>query len=77
LLRDQSLVLRDSEVVLLADALVTRSAVEIAVAKGPRTTIRHVITPVDHASGSLTANGPHGESRQFLVGHIRSVRPVR
>ncbi|XVV01988.1 helicase-associated domain-containing protein [Actinosynnema sp. CA-248983] len=76
LLRDQSLVLRDSEVVLLAEALVTRTSVEIAVADGPRTTIRHVITPVDHAAGNLTVNGPHGEQREFLVGHIRSVRPV-
>ncbi|CAL9372013.1 hypothetical protein SUDANB95_00880 [Actinosynnema sp. ALI-1.44] len=76
LLRDQSLVLRDSEVVLLAEALVTRTSVEIAVADGPRSTIRHVITPVEHAAGNLTANGPHGEQREFLVGHIRSVKPV-
>ncbi|WP_121008303.1 helicase-associated domain-containing protein [Saccharothrix australiensis] len=76
LLRDQSLVLRDSEVVLLAEALVTRTSVEIDVADGPRTTIRHVITPVDHESGSLTANDPLGRSREFLVCHIRSVRAV-
>ncbi len=76
LLRDQSLVLRDSEVMLLAEALVTRTSVEIAVAEGPRTTIRHVITPLDHAAGNLTANDPGGEPREFLVGHIRSVRAV-
>ncbi|WP_433263563.1 helicase-associated domain-containing protein [Actinosynnema sp. CS-041913] len=76
LLRDQSLVLRDSEVVLLAEALVTRTSVEIDVADGPRTTIRHVVTPVDHASGSLTVNDPHGEPHVFLVSHLRSVRSV-
>lgn len=77
LLRDQSLVLRDSEVVLLAEALVTRTSVEIAVANGPRTAVKHVITPVDHASGSLTAAcEPRGEHRAFQVSDIRSVRAV-
>ncbi|WP_158842964.1 helicase-associated domain-containing protein [Saccharothrix deserti] len=77
LLRDQSLVLRDSEVALLAEALVTRTSVEIAVANGPRSTVKHVITPVDHAAGNLKANcAPRGEHREFLVGHIRSVRAV-
>ncbi|MFC6089016.1 helicase-associated domain-containing protein [Saccharothrix lopnurensis] len=77
LLRDQSLVLRDSEVLLLAEALVTRTSVEVAVANGPRTAVKHVITPVDHASGNLTATcGPRGEAREFLVSDIRSVRVV-
>lgn len=77
LLRDQSLVLRDSEVVLLADALVSRTSVEIAVANGPRSTVKHVITPVDHAAGNLKANcAPRGEHREFLVSRIRSVRAV-
>jgi hypothetical protein len=77
LLRDQSLVLRDAEVVLLAEALVTRTSVEIAVANGPRSTVKHVITPVDHAAGNLKANrAPRGEHCEFLVGHIRSVRAV-
>ena len=77
LLRDQSLVLRDSEVVLLADALVSRTSVEIAVANGPRTTVKHVITPVDHAAGNLKANcAPRGEHREFPVSRIRSVRAV-
>ncbi|MGW4115762.1 helicase-associated domain-containing protein [Actinosynnema sp. NPDC004786] len=77
LLRDQSLVLRDSEVVLLADALVSRTSVEIAVANGPRSTVRHVITPVDHAAGNLKANcAPRGEHREFPVSRIRSVRAV-
>ncbi|MBB5955811.1 hypothetical protein FHS29_002392 [Saccharothrix tamanrassetensis] len=76
LLRDQSLVLGDSEVVLLAEALVTRTSVEIDVANGPRTTIRHVVTPVGHASGSLTANDPDGGLHEILVSHIRSVRAV-
>ncbi|MGM1057682.1 helicase-associated domain-containing protein [Saccharothrix sp. Mg75] len=75
LLRDQSLVLRDSEVVLLADALVSRTSVEIAVANGPRTTVRHVVTPVDHAAGNLTATTDAGH-REFPVSRIRSVRPV-
>lgn len=77
LLRDQSLVLRDSEVVLLAEALVSRTSVEIAVANGPRTTVKHVITPVDHAAGNLKANcAPRGEHREFPVSRIRSVRAV-
>ncbi|GAB2986612.1 hypothetical protein GCM10027184_43880 [Saccharothrix stipae] len=77
LLRDQSLVLPDSEVVLLADALVSRTSVEIAVANGRRSTVKHVITPVDHAAGNLKANcAPRGEHREFLVSHIRSVRAV-
>ncbi|MEU4739640.1 helicase-associated domain-containing protein [Actinosynnema sp. NPDC023658] len=77
LLRDQSLVLRDSEVVLLAEALVSRTSVEIAVANGPRSTVKHVITPVDHAAGNLKANcAPRGEHREFLVSRIRSVRAV-
>ncbi|WP_308198932.1 helicase-associated domain-containing protein [Saccharothrix sp. S26] len=77
LLRDQSLVLRDSEVVLLAEALVSRTSVEIAVANGPRTTVKHVITPVDHAAGNLKANcAPRGERREFPVSRIRSVRAV-
>ncbi|QFZ22512.1 helicase-associated domain-containing protein [Saccharothrix syringae] len=77
LLRDQSLVLRDSEVLLLAEALVTRTAVEVAVASGPRTAVKHVITPVNHAAGNLTAAcEPRGEQREFLVSAIRSVRAV-
>ncbi|WP_051772065.1 helicase-associated domain-containing protein [Saccharothrix sp. NRRL B-16314] len=77
LLRDQSLVLRDSEVVLLAEALASRTSVEIAVANGPRSTVKHVITPVDHAAGNLKANcAPRGEHREFLVSRIRSVRAV-
>ncbi|GAA1270914.1 hypothetical protein GCM10009634_12500 [Saccharothrix xinjiangensis] len=77
LLRDQSLVLGDSEVQLLAEALVTRTSVEVAVANGPRTAVRHVITPVDHAAGNLTATcGPRGEAREFLVSDIRSVKVV-
>ncbi|ONI89532.1 hypothetical protein ALI22I_16140 [Saccharothrix sp. ALI-22-I] len=77
LLRDQSLVLRDAEVVLLAEALVTRTSVEIAVANGPRSTVKHVITPVDHAAGNLKANcAPRGEHREFPVSRIRSVRAV-
>ncbi|MFD7653536.1 helicase-associated domain-containing protein [Actinosynnema sp. NPDC059797] len=77
LLRDQSLVLHDSEVLLLAEALVTRTSVEIAVASGPRTAVKHVITPVDHAAGNLTATcGPRGEAREFLVSDIRSVEPA-
>ncbi|MEU6150236.1 helicase-associated domain-containing protein [Actinosynnema sp. NPDC047251] len=77
LLRDQSLVLRDTEVVLLAEALVTGTSVEIDVACGPRATSRHVITPVDHAAGNLTAKDETGESHEFPVGHIRSVRQPR
>ncbi|XVS62963.1 helicase-associated domain-containing protein [Actinosynnema sp. CA-299493] len=77
LLRDQSLVLRDSEVEVLADALVSHTSVEIAVANGPRSTVKHVITPVDHAAGNLKANcAPRGEHREFLVSRIRSVRAV-
>ncbi|MFI9009782.1 helicase-associated domain-containing protein [Actinosynnema sp. NPDC053489] len=77
LLRDQSLVLRDSEVVLLAEALASRTSVEIAVANGPRSTVKHVITPVDHLAGNLKANcAPRGEHREFLVSRIRSVRAV-
>lgn len=77
LLRDQSLVLGDAEVLLLADALASRTVVEIAVADGPRSTVKHVITPVDHAAGNLKAScAPRGEHREFLVAHIRSVRAV-
>ncbi|GAA3864238.1 hypothetical protein GCM10022243_33290 [Saccharothrix violaceirubra] len=78
MLRDESLVLRDSEVALLADALVTRTCVEIDFAHGPRTTTKHVITPVDHAAGNLKASlEPRGEHHEFAVGRIRSVREVR
>ncbi|MEU5692616.1 helicase-associated domain-containing protein [Actinosynnema sp. NPDC020468] len=78
LLRDQSLVLRDAEVVLLAEALVTRTTVEIDVANGPRTSSKHVVTPVEHAAGNLLANlEPRGDRREFLVSHIRSVREIR
>ena len=77
LLRDQSLFLPDAEVHLLAEALVSRTSVEIKVASGPRQTVRHVITPVCHAAGNLTAHlEPHGSAHEFLVSHIRSVRTV-
>ncbi|MEU4803223.1 helicase-associated domain-containing protein [Actinosynnema sp. NPDC023587] len=77
LLRDQSLVLRDAEVTLLAEALVTGTSVEIDVAYGPRATNRHVITPVDHAAGNLTAEDQTGGVHEFPVSHIRSVRSPR
>jgi len=75
LLRDQSLFLPDAEVILLAEALVTRTSVEIDVASGPRKTAQHVITPVEHAAGNLTAT-TDGGPREFLISHIRSVRAV-
>jgi hypothetical protein len=51
--------------------------VEIDVANGPRSTVKHVITPVDHSSGNLKASrAPRGEHCEFLVSHIRSVRAV-
>ncbi|WP_186763099.1 helicase-associated domain-containing protein [Lentzea tibetensis] len=74
LLRDQSLFLPDAEVLLLAEALVTSSPVEIRYADGPRRTDQHVITPVTHAAGNLTAHcAPTGDARDFLVSHIRKV----
>ncbi|HEX6341672.1 helicase-associated domain-containing protein [Umezawaea sp.] len=74
-LRDQSLFLPDAEVVLLAEALVAGTSVEIQVASGPRRTVGHVITPVGHASGNLTAT-TDGGPREFPVSHIRSVRAL-
>jgi hypothetical protein len=73
LLRDQSLFLPDAEVILLAEALVTRTCVEIAVASGPRQTAEHVVTPVGHAAGNLTTT-TDGGPREFPISHIRSVR---
>ncbi|GLZ29643.1 hypothetical protein Lesp02_18330 [Lentzea sp. NBRC 105346] len=74
LLRDQSIFLADAEVLLLAEALVTSSRVEIRYANGPRRTVQHVITPVTHAAGNLTAQiEPGGDARDFLVSHIRKV----
>ena len=75
LLRDQSLFLPDAEVILLAEALITRTSVEIKVASGPRQTVEHVITPVGHAAGNLTAT-TDGGPREFPVSHIRSVRAL-
>ncbi len=75
LLRDQSLFLPDAEVILLAEALVTRTSVEIEVASGPRQTAGHVVTPVGHTSGSLTTT-TDGGPREFPISHIRSVRAV-
>lgn len=74
LLRDQSLFLPDSEVLLLAEALVTSSRVAIHYATAPRREVLHVITPVTHAAGNLTAHcEPGGDARDFLVSHIRKV----
>lgn len=75
LLRDQSLFLPDAEVILLAEALVTRTSVEIAVASGPRKTAEHVVTPVGHTAGNLTTT-TDGGPREFPISHIRSVRTV-
>jgi hypothetical protein len=75
LLRDQSLVLPDTEVILLAEAMITQTSVEIELASGPRETVKLVITPLGHAAGNLTANcEPQGDPREFPVSHIRSVR---
>jgi XPB/Ssl2-like helicase family protein len=75
LLRDQSLFLPDAEVILLAEALVTRTSVEIAVASGPRQTAEHVVTPVGHSEGNLTTT-TDGGPREFPISGIRSVRAV-
>lgn len=77
LLRDQSLVLPDTEVVLLAEAVVTRTPVEIELASGPHERVKLVITPLGHVAGNLTANcAPEGDPREFPVSRIRSVRTV-
>ncbi|MET9231758.1 helicase-associated domain-containing protein [Lentzea sp. NPDC003310] len=73
MLRDQNVVLRDEEVVLLSSALVDGSRVEIKYASGPRRTDTHVIVPTKHLEGVLSADCEDGTSRDFEIGHVRKV----
>ncbi|WP_052684708.1 helicase-associated domain-containing protein [Lentzea aerocolonigenes] len=73
MLRDQNVVLRDEEVLILASALVDGSPVEIRYASGPRQLETHVITPAKHLEGVLTADCEDGSTREFVIGHVRKV----
>ncbi|WP_434440513.1 helicase-associated domain-containing protein [Lentzea sp. E54] len=73
MLRDQNVVLRDDEVLVLASALVDGSRVEIKYASGPRRTDTHLIIPTKHLEGVLTAECEDGSSREFDIGHVRKV----
>jgi len=72
-LRDQSVFLRDEEVLVLASALVDGSPVEIRYASGPRELETHVITPTKHLDGVLTADCADGTTKEFDIGHVRKV----
>ena len=73
MLRDQTVFLRDEEVLALASALVDGSRVEIKYASGPRMLDTYLITPTKHLDGVLTVDCEDGSAREFDIGHVRKV----
>ncbi len=73
MLRDQTVFLRDEEVLALASALVDGTMVEIKYASGPRMLDTYLITPTKHLDGVLTVECEDGSAREFDIGHVRKV----